>query len=176
VVLNLGMIRDFDQTFPLPPGDPLSCQLGRLTVPAEGYDDDHILDFYQRFKAVQEGVPDCRLCGFRRDQRQRLRRRQIDLAGDEARRRYAGNPGFLRQAQVLQEADATKEKIPGCRWCERLGDSLLALQAGRGVRIVTADRTFSALGELLGVPVVLLPSLAELKRRAGPSPEASDGG
>jgi hypothetical protein len=34
------------------------------------------------------------------------------------------------------------------------------------VRIVTADRTFSALGELLGVPVVLLPSLAQLKREA----------
>jgi hypothetical protein len=34
------------------------------------------------------------------------------------------------------------------------------------VRIVTADRTFTALSALLGVPVVLLPSLAELKRQA----------
>jgi hypothetical protein len=67
---------------------------------------------------------------------------------------------------MLQEADTTKERTPGCRWCERLGDSVIALQAGRGVRIVTADRTFSALGELLGVPVVLLPSLSEFKRRA----------
>jgi predicted nucleic acid-binding protein len=169
--LALGMIRDFDQTFPSPPDDPLACQLGRLTVPAEGYDDDHILDFYERFKAVQEGVPDCNLCGFRRDQRQRLRRRKIDLAGDEARRRHAGNPGFLRQADVLREADATKERTPACRWCERLGDSLIALQAGRGVRIVTADRTFTALGDLLGMPVVLLPSLAELKRRVSTQAE-----
>jgi hypothetical protein len=164
--LVLGMIRDFDQTFPPPPDDPTSCQLGRPTVPANGYDDDHILDFYEQFKAVQEGVPDCNLCGFRRDQRQRLRRRKIDLAGDAARRQHAGNPGFLRQADVLQEADATKEGQPSCRWCERLGDSVIALQAERSVRIVTADRTFTALGELLGVPVVLLPSLAELKRRA----------
>jgi predicted nucleic acid-binding protein len=170
-VLILGMIRDFDQTLPPPPDDPLSCQLGRLTVPAEGYDDDHVLDFYERFKAVQEGVPNCRLCGFRRDQRQRLRRREINLVGDEARQRHAGNPGFLRQADVLQEADATRERTPACRWCERVGDSLIALQAGRGVRIVTADRTFSALGELLGVPVVLLPSLAELKRRASAQAE-----
>jgi hypothetical protein len=101
-----------------------------------------------------------------RDQRRRLRRREIDLAGDEARRRHAGNRGFLRQADVLQEADTTKDRTPNCRWCERLGDALIALQAGRGVRIVTADRTFTALGDLLGVPVVLLPSLAELKRRA----------
>jgi predicted nucleic acid-binding protein len=164
--LVLGWIRDFDQTFPLPSGDPLSCQLGRLTVPASGYDDDLILDFCERFKAVQEGVPDCKLCHFRRDQRQRLRRRKIDLTGDEARRRHARNSGFLRQADVLREADGTKDRTPGCRWCERLGDSLIALQAGRGVRIVTADRTFDAFGELLGVPIVLLRSLAELKRRA----------
>jgi hypothetical protein len=165
-VLVLGMIRDFDQTFPSPPDDPLSCRLGQRTVPAAGYDDDLILEFYERFKAVQEGVPDCDLCGFRRVQHQRLRRRQIELTGTEARQRHAGNPGFLRQADVLQEADTTKERTPGCRWCERLGDSVIALQTGRGVRIVTADRTFSALGDLLGVPVVLLPSLAELKRRA----------
>jgi hypothetical protein len=31
--------------------------------------------------------------------------------------------------------------------------------------VVTADRTFVPLGELLGRTVVLLPSLAELKRR-----------
>jgi predicted nucleic acid-binding protein len=172
-VLVLGLIRDFDQTFPPPHDDPLSCQLGGLSVPAESYDDDHILDFYQRFKAVQEGVPQCRLCGFRRDQRQRLRRRKIDLVGDEARRRHAGNPGFLRQADVLGEADSTKETTPGCRWCERLGDSLIALQAGRGARIVTADRTFSALGDLLGVPVILLPSLAELKRQASSGAEVA---
>ena len=45
-------------------------------------------------------------------------------------------------------------------------DRHFLLQARRGVRIVTADRTFAALGELLGVPVVRLPALAELKRRS----------
>jgi hypothetical protein len=80
---------------------------------------------------------------------------------------------------VLQEANATREKTPNCRWCERLGDSLIALQARRGVRIVTADRTFAALGELLGVPIILLPSLVELKRAAvsgvhgGPTPSSA---
>jgi hypothetical protein len=137
-----------------------------VTVERQEYADELLLDFYERFRAIRQGVPDCKLCDFRREQRRRLRRREIDLAGDEARRRHASNRGFLRQADVLQEADATKDRTPSCRWCERLGDSLIALQAGRGVRIVTADRTFSALGDLLGVPVVLLPSLAELKRRA----------
>lgn len=177
----LNLIWSFDEAFPPPAADPLACVLGRVTIDRQEYADELLLDFYERFRAIRQGVPDCNLCGFRKAQRQRLRRREIDLTGEETRRRHAGNPGFLRQADVLEEADATKDRTPSCRWCERLGDSLIALQAGRGVRIVTADRTFDALGELLGVPVVMLPSLAELKRRAaahgtheGPAPSSAD--
>jgi predicted nucleic acid-binding protein len=162
----LHLIWSFDDAFPRPPADPLACVLGRVGIDRQGYADELLLDFYERFRAIRQGVPACQLCRFRQAQRRRLRRQEIDPTGQEVRRRYPGNPGFLRQADVLEEADTAAERTPSCRWCERLGDSIIALQAGRGVRIVTADRTFSALGELLGVPIVLLPSLAELKRRA----------
>jgi hypothetical protein len=79
--LILRMIWDFNETFPHPPNDPLACVLGRIDIPRQGYDDDLLLDFYQRFTAVQDGVPDCKLCDFRRAQRQRLRRAGIDLTG-----------------------------------------------------------------------------------------------
>jgi predicted nucleic acid-binding protein len=161
----LHLIWSFDEAFSPPLADPLTCVLGRVTIDRQDYEDERLLDFYERFRAIRQGVPDCQLCLFRQAQRRRLRRREIDLIGAEARQRHARNPGFLRQAALLQEADATAEKKPNCRWCERLGDSLIALQAGRGLRIVTADRTFSALGEILGVAIILLPSLAELKRR-----------
>jgi hypothetical protein len=164
------LIWSFDEAYPRPAADPLACVLGRVTIEKRDYEDELLLDFYVRFRAVRRGVPACDLCTFRQAQRRRLRRRQIDLTGPEVRRRHAGNLGFLRQADVLQEADATRDRTPSCRWCERLGDSLIALQTGRGVRIVTADRTFVALGELLGQPVVLLPSVAELKRQASVQP------
>jgi hypothetical protein len=163
--LIVRLIWSFEETYPRPPSDPLYCVLGRVTLGKQDYEDELLLDFYVRFRRIRQGVPDCALCTFRQAQLRRLRRRHLDLTGAEARQRHAGNPGFLRQADSLQEAETTRERTPGCRWCERLGDSLIALQAGRGVGIVTADRTFTALGELLGVPVVLLPSLAELKRR-----------
>jgi predicted nucleic acid-binding protein len=171
----LRLIWSFDDAFPPPPADPLACVLGRVTIERQDYEDELLLDFYERFRAIRQGVPACQLCTFRQAQSRRLRRREIDLAGPEARRQHAGNHGFLRQADILQEADATGERTPACRWCDRLGDSLIALQAGRGVRIVTADRTFTALGDLLGVPVVLLPSLAELKRRAAVQAEIPGG-
>jgi hypothetical protein len=164
--LILGMIRDFDETFPAPPDDPLACILGRLSVPDQGYEDDLLLDFHQRFKRVQEGVPACRLCEFRQAQRQRLRRREIDLISLEVRQRFASNAGFVRQSAEAEAAENTQARSPACTWCERLGDTIIALQAGRGVSIVTADRTFDPLGELLSQTVVLLPSLAELKRRS----------
>lgn len=163
--LILRMIRDFGEAYPRPTDDPLACVLGQLDIPRQGYDDDLLLDFYQRFTAVQEGVPDCRLCDFRKSQRQRLRRGQIDLTSAEVRSRLASNPGFVRQSEQAEEAANTKARAPSCRWCERLGDTIIALQVERGVTVVTADRTFVPLGELLGRTVVLLPSLAELKRR-----------
>ena len=55
--------------------------------------------------------------------------------------------------------------VPSCRWCERPGDTIVALQVERGVAVVTADRTFIPLGELLDRKVLVLPSLAEAKGR-----------
>jgi predicted nucleic acid-binding protein len=164
--LIVRLVWSFDETFSVGGYDPLACVLGRITIERRAYEDDMLLDFYVRFQAVRRGVPGCSLCGFRQSQRRRLRRREIDLIGSEARRGYAGNAGFLRQMDALAEAEASGGMTPSCRWCGRLGDSLIALQARRGVSIVTADRSFLALGELLGIPVVMLPSLAALKRRA----------
>jgi len=163
--LILRIICDFDEAHPRPPDDPLACVLGRLDIPRQGYDDDLLLDFYQRFTVVQEGVPNCRLCDFRKAQRQRLRRGEIDLTSPEVRSRLASNPGFVRQSEQAEEAANTKARAPSCDWCARLGDTIIALQVERGVTVVTADRTFVPLGELFGRTVVLLPSLAELKRR-----------
>jgi hypothetical protein len=170
--LVVGMIPDFDEEFPASHDDPLACVLGRLNIPRQAYDDDILLDFYNRFKAIQEGVPDCKLCQFRKSQRERLRRMNIDLIGPEVRQRFASNAGFVRQSEEVEEAANTKTRNPACKWCERLGDTIIALQAGKGVPIITADRTFVALGVLLGQPVVLLPSLAELKRRSEGESEA----
>jgi hypothetical protein len=140
--------------------------LGRLDIPRQSYDDDLLLDFYQRFKSGQEGVPDCRLCLFRAVLRQRLRRGAIDVTSAASRSHFASYPGFVRQADQAERAANTRLRTPACSWCERLGDTIIALQVARGMAIATADRTFVPPGELLGRPIILLPSLADLKRRA----------
>lgn len=167
--LILRMLSDFDEEYPLPPDDSLACVLGRLAIIRKEYDEDLLLDFYQLFTAVQEGIPNCRLCDFRKAQRHWLRRGKIDLISPEVRARFVFNTGYVRQSEQAEEAENTKTRVPSCLWCERLRDTIIALQVERGVTVVTADRTFVPLGELLGRRVVLLPSLAELKRRENTS-------
>jgi hypothetical protein len=169
--LVLRLIWEFDEVFPMPPDDPLACVLGQCNIPRQSDDDDLLLDFYQRFAAVRESVPACRLCAFRKSQRRRLGRRGISLASAVVRERFASNRGFVQQSEQVEQATNTKELAPACRWCERLGDTIIALQAHRGVAVVTADRTSVPLGELLGRVVILLPALAELKRQALNSPQ-----
>src|SRR4029077_14108387 len=110
--LILRMIREFEEAYPRPPDDPLACVLGQLDIPRQGYDDDLLLDFYQRFTAIQEGVPACRLCVFRKSQRQRLGRRETDLAASEVRQRFAPTPGFARQSEQLELAAQTRARTP----------------------------------------------------------------
>jgi hypothetical protein len=162
--LVLRMIWEFDEAFPTPSEDPLACVLGQCNIPRQSYDDDLLLDFYQRFTAIQDSVPACRLCDFRKAQRRRLGRRGINLAGPVVRERFASNRGFIRQSEQAEQAAKTRDVTPACSWCERLGDTIIALQAQRGVAVVTADRTFIPLGDLLDRAVVLLPALAKLKR------------
>ena len=73
--------------------------------------------------------------------------------------------GDERRDRSCAQAANTKTRSPSCGWCERLGDTIIALQVELGVTVVTADRIFLPLGQLLGRTVVLLPSPAELKRR-----------
>jgi hypothetical protein len=156
----------FDESFQRPATDRLACELGRPTVSQPDFDEDLLLDFYDRCRAILEGKPHCRLCAFRQVQQRRLRRSAINLTTPLVRSRYVGNPGFLIQTDRLVEAGAHRGQSPACRWCERLGDALIALQLPPHVVLITADRTFLPFGELLGRPIQLLPSLAELKRRS----------
>jgi len=158
----------FDESFPRRARDRLECELGRVFFARRSFREDALLQFYDRFKGIQQGVPACRLCEFRASQRRWLLARGIDLYGEQTRERFRAHKGFVAQAERLESAADTAEATPKCRWCERLGDSIIALHAPRKATLVTADRAFVAFGQILGREVRLLPSLAELKRLSEP--------
>jgi hypothetical protein len=163
--LIVRLVYEFDDIFTGRAKDRLQCRLGRVRFPRRTFGEDMLLRFYERFKAIQNGIPDCKLCIFRAQQERDLSRERIDLHSAKQRQRFASIKGYVTQAERLEDAISTKETIPKCRWCERLGDTIIILQAPRKSILVTADRAFGAFGQILNREVRLLPSLAELKRQ-----------
>lgn len=159
----IRLVAAFDAEFSSHSKDELRCELGKIGFPDRPYSEDLLLDFHDRFRSIAAGVPACDLCGFRARQEQSLLNRGIDLHSPEQRTRHAHNKGYVGQAERLETEFARERRQPACAICARLGDTIIALLAPEPAVIVTADRSFEAFGQILGIDVKLLPSLAQLK-------------
>jgi hypothetical protein len=154
--------------------DRLDCRLGRVCFPRRTFAEELLLRFYDRFRSIQKSIPPCRLCRFKDEQQLRLSKSKVDLYGQGQRLRFAENKGYVAQAERLEEAAASTQAVPKCRWCERLGDSIIVLQAPAKAIIITADRAFLAFGQILNREIRQLPSLAELKRQLNARSQSTD--
>jgi hypothetical protein len=163
--LIVRLVYEFDEVFPGRSKDYLKCQLGRVHFPRATFSEDMLLRFYERFRGVQSGRPDCLLCCFKARQQANAIRRGIDLYSPAQRLNYAKYTGYVQQAERIEAAVASEDTAAACRWCERLGDTIIVLQAPPGAILVSADKAFEAFGQILNRPVRLLPSLANLKRQ-----------
>jgi len=161
----IRMVCTFDETFSNRASDPMNCGLGRVDVPRRTFDEAILLDFYKQFTEIRERTASCDLCKFKEDQRRSLSNREIDLHSKEQRHRFKSNKGYCKQAERLERAADVAEMIPSCRWCERLGDSIIALHVPSEALLVTADRAFEVFKQILGFEVCLLPSLAQLRKQ-----------
>ncbi|NLY02731.1 MAG: hypothetical protein GXY83_42300 [Rhodopirellula sp.] len=170
------MVCTFDDQFTGRTRDHLGCELGRVFFPRRAFDDEMLLRFYDRFTTIQKGVPNCYLCGFKAKQQRSLLAQKIDICSEQQQKKYRKYPGYIQQAERVGEVEATKETVPRCRWCERLGDTIIGLQSPKKAALVTADRAFVPLGEILKKDVRLLPSLAALKKQASAQNGAEDTG
>jgi hypothetical protein len=173
--LIIRLVYEFDEVFQARTKDRLRCQLGRVRFPHRMFSEHMLLRFYERFKAIQASTPDCDLCKFKMIQQAALTRKGIDLYSTAQRHKYGKNTGYIKQAERVEEASNTQETMPNCRWCERLGDTIITLQAPAKAILVTADRAFEAFGEILNREIRLLPSLAQLKQQLQPPPPTGAG-
>lgn len=102
--LIVGLVFDFDYHFKGRAKDRLLCRLGQVRFPRRAFGEDMLLLFYERFKAIQTGIPDCLLCRFKATQQNALVRKGIDLHGPAQRQKYSKNPGYVQQAERVEEA------------------------------------------------------------------------
>jgi hypothetical protein len=156
------IVRQFDRWFPNQ-HDPLSCELGSLSFSRQTFNEEMLRDFKKNFDRIFHGTPKCGLCQFRARQIRGLKAKGIDLYSEEQRRKYRRHR-YIRQAKHIEKAVATTEKQPSCRWCEKLGDTIIALHSPQDAVLVTGDMVFVPLTFLLGKEIRLIPSLAQLKK------------
>ena len=179
--LGEGIVRlvyRFDELLSRRAKGHLKCELGKVYFPRRPFDEDMLLDFYKRFRAIQKRIPTCALCEFKERKRRWLTQRRIDLYSPAQREKYQSNKGYVAQAERLEQAANANERVPKCRWCERVGDGVIALQVPEKAVLVTADQAFLAFGEILGREdrVRLLPSLTEIKKRQSGGGQSTDSG
>jgi len=151
--------------FPTRTRDPLGCDIGVLAFRREAYSEDLLLDFYEEFSDIRE-EPQCGQCDFRSLQVEELGAAGIDLYSAGQRQRHSTCKGYVQQAEWLEKAVGSTLKAPSCWYCDRLGDSIIALSASADGPILIGDRqSFPALCAILGKQLVLIPSLEELRDR-----------
>ena len=128
----------FDETFSRRSRDPMRCQLGRFLFPKTDVSPgDAARTSTTRFKTAQANVPTCELCVFRGSQRRSLLAQGVDLYSP-ARTSSGDIRVMSSRPYVLIAAEVTTETAPQCRWCERLGDAIIALHAPQKALLVTA--------------------------------------
>jgi hypothetical protein len=159
------LVYTFDEVYRARTRDDLRCELGKVLFPQRVFNETMLLDFYDRFRRIQRSIPRCDLCAFRARQQQSLLAQRIDLCSPARREEFRAYKGYVAQAERLEAAAATSENVPSCRWCEQVGDSIIALHMPKKATLVTADRAFLPFGQMLRREVRMLPSLAELKRQ-----------
>lgn len=158
-------LRRLDEEFPNRYRDPLMCDIGVLSFPPEPYHGDQILDFYQTLLTLDDS-PECRQCEFRESQQIELTDNGIDLFSKAQQELHSNYTGYVKQAEWIEKAVRSRKTRPTCWYCERLGDTIIALSSPPGAVILTGDRhSFPAFGDILGKDVYVMESPGEIQRR-----------
>jgi hypothetical protein len=163
----LHCVQSFDREFSHRLHDPVRCEFGFLDFPEETFRENMLLDFRQELERIRGG-PTCDQCLFRANQRQRLQETGTDLCSDAHQQKYARHHGYQTHAKYLQMADRTKKTAPTCWYCERLGDSVIALSVPAEHVLLTGDsQSFPVFAEILRIQLHIVGSEIALREDDG---------
>jgi hypothetical protein len=158
------MIIELDYTFPKRCRDKLCCDFGVMSMPSESFSENQLVDFYEELSAVTES-PNCKQCGFREEIRSDVR--HTKLFSDSSAERLSSFQGYIKQVSWMKSALASKMPQPSCNYCQKLGDTIIALSAPKDSYLLTGDaNSYPALCEILELPFGIIPSLNKLKKES----------
>ena len=59
------LVRAIDEEYSRRIKDDLECELAKVGFPDLPFSENMLLDFYERFKNIRDGIPSCDLCVFK---------------------------------------------------------------------------------------------------------------
>jgi len=134
------------------------CPLGKTSI-LEGLP---IEEAYRRFLEEIDCVRSCSLEKFLMSKKNQLKR--LIVEGEKAP--HDRNKGFQEGLLLIKSAIGTLDTLKAKTNCMRIGDIIIALEVPKRQQLLTFDRGFESSCQILGKRLVVLPSLAMLRKSA----------
>jgi hypothetical protein len=115
---------------------------------------------YNTFLDEIECKTECKIDSLWRKSKGRLKR----LTSQEAQRDHAANDGFTKNLKIVESAISDPTAPKTIANCKRVGDFVIALEMSKHHRMLTTDKAFEAICDILNLDVVRLRSLSELRK------------
>jgi hypothetical protein len=132
------------------------CPLGKISI-QEGMVRE---ESYRKFLEQINCVGKCSLEQFLRDRKSQLKR--LIKEGDKDP--HDKNKGFQETLLLIKSAIGTLDTLRAKNNCMKIGDIVIALEMPKHLEMLTFDRGFESSCQILSKKLVILPSLATLRK------------
>jgi len=143
----------------------IACPLGKISI-QEGIARE---EGYRRFLEEIDCIRMCSLDKFLKSKKSQLKR----LIEEGEKDPHDKNKGFQEALLLIKSAIGTLDTLKAKSNCMKIGDVIIALEVPKRLKILTFDRGFESSCQILGKRLIVLPSLATLRKSRAPAPQPS---
>ncbi len=155
-ILIMGSFQYFYDTINKFIENKTSCPLGKISIHGGMLSEEG----YRKFLEEIDCVGKCSLEHFLRDKKSLLKR--IIKEGDKDP--HDKNKGFQETLLLIKSAIGTLDMLKAKNNCMKIGDIIIALEMPKHLQMLTFDRSFESSCQILNKRLVVLPSLATLRK------------
>lgn len=141
------------------------CPLGKISIE----DGTPREEAYRKFSEEIDCVRRCSLDGLLKDRKGQLKL----LIREGEKDPHDKNKGFQEALLLIKSAIGTLDVLKTKTNCMKIGDIIITLEVPKRLQILTFDRGFESTCQILGKGLVLLPSLATLRKSRAPASQPS---
>jgi hypothetical protein len=141
------------------------CPLGKISI----QDEVPREEAYRKFLEEIDCIRFCSLDKFLKSKKSHLKR----LIEEGEKAPHDKNKGFQEALLLIKSAIGTLDALKAKTNCMKIGDIIIALEVPKRLQMLTFDRGFESSCQILGKRLIVLPSLATLRKSRASAPQLS---